>query len=297
MHPLQRGDLIEQPVVARGAVGRFLRQQLVRVIAEHAEPVGAVDNDDAAFCQRFAVVFAVGGVAAGERTAVDKEQHRAIFAVARGLPDVEIERIFAHFFGEVVFEADLKRMIADDTRERFHNYRRIRLHRARRKGIANAHTVPACGRLRFFPSKRAHRRRGKRDTGVDFDRLVRVIDAGQIALGDLDNAGRFGIFNVHGRDLLCRRAGTFEDYACTQKQQHKQRQSHKKLSFCEHLFMEHKGQHKQHNQGRPAPKRVFAKLKQRRKHQQKQQGKDNKLLFHFRFSFHKHLLRLSFYLL
>ena len=91
VHPLQRPDLIQQAVVTGGAVFGFLRKLRVGIVAEHVQAIGAVHHDNAPPRQRFAVVFRIPGLAAGEGAAVDKEQHRGVFQITCGLPDIEIQ--------------------------------------------------------------------------------------------------------------------------------------------------------------------------------------------------------------
>src|SRR3546814_6215736 len=54
--PLKCRDLVEQPVIARHAVGRFGAQRGMREPAERAEPVVDRHDDDAALGERAAVV-------------------------------------------------------------------------------------------------------------------------------------------------------------------------------------------------------------------------------------------------
>src|SRR3546814_14569929 len=68
---MQRGDLIEQPVIARGVFGRFGGQRRMREPAEHAQPIIDRDEDDAAPCEIRAIVDWLGTAAAPQRAAVD----------------------------------------------------------------------------------------------------------------------------------------------------------------------------------------------------------------------------------
>src|SRR3546814_4837706 len=73
---MQRGDLIEQPVIARGVFGRFGGQRRMREPAEHAQPIIDRDEDDAAPCEIRAIVDWLGTAADPQRAAVDPDNDR-----------------------------------------------------------------------------------------------------------------------------------------------------------------------------------------------------------------------------
>ena len=119
-HPFQRLDLVQQAVVAGAAVLVLRRQLVQRKIAEYAEPVAHIDDDDAVSGQRLAVIVLIPGLAGLQGAAVDVYQDGELLSFLRagGLPDVDVERILAHRRHPVVIQTDLVVVVADDLRER-----------------------------------------------------------------------------------------------------------------------------------------------------------------------------------
>ncbi len=146
VHPLQRGHLIEQAVVARRVAARFLRQLRVREKPEHAEAVVGRDHDDALAREPFAVLPRLGGRAGLKPAAMNPEHHGQFLArLGRRRPDVEVEAVLAHLVAEdhVVEDAAL------------------RAPRAERDRLL--HVRPRRHRRRRLPAALANRRGGKRD--------------------------------------------------------------------------------------------------------------------------------------
>ncbi len=171
-HPVERGGLVEQAVISRSVVGRFLGQLRVREKSEHAEPVIAGHHDNALLGQSFAVV-AEFIARAGRETSAKEPEHHAEFFLAGILrrPHIQIEAVFA-----IALVA--KHHIRIDAR----------LRAARRKLRAIAHAGPVRGRLRFAPAQIAHRRRGKRDAAINADRAVFAQRAVHVAVRRLHHA-------------------------------------------------------------------------------------------------------------
>ncbi len=94
LHPFQRRDLVEKPVIPRHAVRRFGAQFGMRQIAQNAKPV--VDRDDhrAARGKSGAVVELAAGRAPDQRSAVDPHDDRRTARVLR-CPHVQRQAILA----------------------------------------------------------------------------------------------------------------------------------------------------------------------------------------------------------
>ena len=96
LDPLQRGDEIEQAVIAGGADAGFLREFGMREKAERVEAMVERDHDDAARGELRAVVARLRSRADREPAAVNPDHHRQRrVARLRRRPDVEIEAILA----------------------------------------------------------------------------------------------------------------------------------------------------------------------------------------------------------
>ena len=78
VHPSQRGNLIEQPVVARRVVARLLVEIRVREKPEHADPVIEGDDDQALRGQSLAVVGRDRSGAFDVPAAIDVDEHRTL---------------------------------------------------------------------------------------------------------------------------------------------------------------------------------------------------------------------------
>ena len=95
LHPGERRNLVEQPVISRHPVCRFGAERGMRKIAERAKPVVDRNDNHAPLGKRAAVIERVAAGAGGQRTAVDPEKYRRIACIFR-CPDIERQAILAH---------------------------------------------------------------------------------------------------------------------------------------------------------------------------------------------------------
>ena len=95
LHPLQRRDLIVQPLVARSAVGGFRAERRVGEEAEQTQAVVDGHQHHAVPRQLLTIVEGCARRAHDEAAAVDPHHHWAPFVgLARASPHVEIEAVF-----------------------------------------------------------------------------------------------------------------------------------------------------------------------------------------------------------
>ena len=152
LHPFQRGDVIEDGVVARRMLRRFSGQFGVGQEPERAQPVVRGHDDDTLACERGAVVGVVGTGTAGPGSSVNPHHHRTLVAGTRRGPDIEEQAVLAGRGGR--------------GRVRRSGWVR-RLHALRTKGVGPLHPSPRDDRLRRLPAQIADRRRRERNTLED----------------------------------------------------------------------------------------------------------------------------------
>ena len=135
-----------------------------------------------------------------------------ILHVSGRFPDVEIEGILADGRPPVVGQRDLVVVIADDLRKGV-IVRGVRhLHGHGREVIGGKNAFPGFCRLWLAPSEVAHGRLRVRDAGIDFDLLIRRIDAGQVAHRSMENLCHAAVFSLDRRDRTDRRLRDEEDH-------------------------------------------------------------------------------------
>src|SRR5215831_4490172 len=95
-HPSQRSNLIEQAVVARSSMLRFLGKFRVGEESKHAEAVVRLDDNHTPLCEIFPIIANLGVAAGYEPSAVIPNKDRKIVAlrICRD-PDVQIQTILA----------------------------------------------------------------------------------------------------------------------------------------------------------------------------------------------------------
>ena len=264
-HPLQSLDLIEQAVVAGGAVFRFRHQLFVGQITEHAETVGKVDIHRALPRQVFPAVVAVPGLPGLQRAAVDIDVHRQPLRRAGGLEDVDVQRVLADRGAEVVLQRDLVIVIADDLGERVIDRQVGRLHAHGRKVVAQAHAVPALHILRLAPAQLVHGRCGIGDTGIDLDRAVGGQHALHLSVAERDDLCPARAFPLDRRDRLHGRP-------CQKQDERKERDpsdpAQKAQAASRRAAAQKDKQRRRGDREQKAQKRILIQF-QYRKHQQK----------------------------
>ncbi len=157
VHPLERRDLIHQPVISGGLIGMFGCERRVVEEAEPAEPVIEADDDDAMLRQARPVVEGKSRAAAAKPAAIDPHHDRPPGAgLQAGGPHIEGQAVFAlpQKCGDAVGV-----LRADGPEPR----RRARARPGR------------CG-LRRAPAQIADRRGGKRDAAEHGDAVFGCAD-------------------------------------------------------------------------------------------------------------------------
>ena len=198
---------------------------------------------------------------------MDEDHHGKILHVSRGLPDVEIERILAHRFQEVVLEAGAEHVEHAPGGERVEDRVVAHLHGHGGKVVAYAHALPALRLLRLAPAQLAHRRLGIGNAGVDLHRLILRVNAGQVALGNRHNRRDPRVCLLHGRNGTDRRLGN----TGTQHQHHDQHRPHAEARQTGRLRTQADADKQIDADGGggqdPAQQRVLAQLQHQRAHQ------------------------------
>ena len=145
-HPLERGDLVHDPVIARMAA-LLAAQRRMREEAERADPIVEVDEHGAGLGHRLAVVVRHAGGADRVAAAVKEHDHGQLRAgpCRCGRPQVQIEAILA---GRLLAEIMVDVVRTED------------LHAFGATPVGVPHAVPA-DRRRCLPAQRAHRRLGE----------------------------------------------------------------------------------------------------------------------------------------
>ena len=95
-NPLQRGDQVQDAVVAGGVIAAFRSQLRVGQVAEDSQPVVQRDDDTASLGKAFAVVTVQMSVALRISSAVEIYADRKLFPGAVcGSPYIEVQAVFA----------------------------------------------------------------------------------------------------------------------------------------------------------------------------------------------------------
>ena len=167
-HPLQRLSLVAQCQV--GGAGPVPVRCVERT--QRTEPeVHRHHHDVAAPGESRTVEERGGSVTLRLPTAVQEDQHGSLVVVGRRRPNVERETVLAHR------QAALGEPLGRDV---------LRGNRTERDRVA--HTCPARCRLRWAPTKLAHRRRGVRHTAKDENVPTRV--PAQCSVGGVRHCGQ-----------------------------------------------------------------------------------------------------------
>ena len=96
LHPLETGDLIQQPVISRNVIRGFGAQLRMREKTELPDAIVNADEHHAFLGQFLAAVARIGRGTGGETAAVNPDQHgNAVFCRFRRRPDIQIQTVFA----------------------------------------------------------------------------------------------------------------------------------------------------------------------------------------------------------
>ena len=167
---MQRGNLIEQAVIAGSLVRGFLGQFRMRKKAEDAEAIIGADDDDAFFGEILTVVASFGIAAGDEAAAIEPDDDRKLgWRGMRGNPDGEIQAIFA---GLNVTKVDVAVHVG--------------LHAGGAEFIGGADSLPAQRGLRRFPAEFADGRSGEGDAFEHAHGAVGIESAGDDATFGFD---------------------------------------------------------------------------------------------------------------
>ena len=192
MDPFERGDLVQEAVVAGNVVRTLRGQERMDQEAEDAEPVVDRDQDDALLGPDLAVELGLVPPAAGVGAAVDPHRHRQLLArLARGRgPDIQVQAVLAEFrILPVEFTGPGVAGIVVD------------LHGARAEGVGHLHAFPGNDGLGFLPAQVPDGRGGERDSLVDIDSVDGRFDSLDLSALDLENGiGGAAAYQREGRE-------------------------------------------------------------------------------------------------
>jgi hypothetical protein len=93
-HPLQRLDLVEQPIIPRNPIRRLGAELRMRQIAQHADAIVDRNNDHPLARHRRTIIHRRSIVPAAKRAAMNPHDHRRLPRARR--PHIESEAVLAH---------------------------------------------------------------------------------------------------------------------------------------------------------------------------------------------------------